>query len=105
MTSTPKFRSKYHPDEALKRKQDADYGLRTRLSVYCYLMEHSWFDGLSLDIDKANIIMKALDAGKCWLLPCYISVVTAFPVSSTCSTAYQRKAMSPEAAALSEGQY
>ncbi|XP_038642706.1 serrate RNA effector molecule homolog [Scyliorhinus canicula] len=62
MTSTPKFRSKYHPDEAGKRKQEADYGLRTRLSVYCYLMEHSWFDGLSLDIDKANIIMKALDA-------------------------------------------
>ncbi|XP_078393111.1 serrate RNA effector molecule homolog isoform X1 [Cetorhinus maximus] len=56
------FRSKYHPDEAGKRKQEADYGLRTRLSVYCYLMEHSWFDGLSLDIDKANIIMKALDA-------------------------------------------
>ncbi|XP_067828396.1 serrate RNA effector molecule homolog isoform X2 [Heptranchias perlo] len=56
------FRSKYHPDEAGKRKQEADYGLRTRLSVYCYLMEHGWFDGLSLDIDKANIIMKALDA-------------------------------------------
>ncbi|XP_048475969.1 serrate RNA effector molecule homolog [Rhincodon typus] len=56
------FRSKYHPDEAGKRKQEADYGLRTRLSVYCYLMEHSWFEGLSLDIDKANIIMKALDA-------------------------------------------
>ncbi|XP_051900671.1 serrate RNA effector molecule homolog isoform X3 [Pristis pectinata] len=62
MTSTPKFRSKYHPDEAGKRKQEADFGLRTRLSVYCYLMEHGWFDGLSLDIDKANIIMKALDA-------------------------------------------
>ncbi|XP_043537687.1 serrate RNA effector molecule homolog, partial [Chiloscyllium plagiosum] len=62
MTSTSKFRSKYHPDEAGKRKQEADYGLRTRLSVYCYLMEHSWFEGLSLDIDKANIIMKALDA-------------------------------------------
>ncbi|XP_072114632.1 serrate RNA effector molecule homolog isoform X4 [Mobula birostris] len=56
------FRSKYHPDEAGKRKQEADFGLRTRLSVYCYLMEHGWFDGLSLDIDKANIIMKALDA-------------------------------------------
>lgn len=56
------FRSKYHPDEAGKRKQEADFGLRTRLSVYCYLMEHGWFDGLSLDIEKANIIMKALDA-------------------------------------------
>eukprot|EP00062_Callorhinchus_milii_P027733 gi/632991394/ref/XP_007884606.1/ PREDICTED: serrate RNA effector molecule homolog [Callorhinchus milii] len=36
--------------------------MRTRLSVYCYLMEHGWFDGISLDIDKSNIIMKALDA-------------------------------------------
>ncbi|GCC42736.1 hypothetical protein chiPu_0026531, partial [Chiloscyllium punctatum] len=77
------FRSKYHPDEAGKRKQEADYGLRTRLSVYCYLMEHSWFEGLSLDIDKANIIMKALDAGNGSLRSCSLSVSTISPPFST----------------------
>ncbi|XP_014433816.2 serrate RNA effector molecule homolog isoform X1 [Pelodiscus sinensis] len=56
------FRSKYHPDEAGKRKQEAHSALQNRLSVFLYLMDNGWFENLQLDIDKANAIIKMLDA-------------------------------------------
>nr|XP_042702924.1 serrate RNA effector molecule homolog [Chrysemys picta bellii] len=56
------FRSKYHPDEAGKRKQEAHGALQNRLSVFLYLMDNGWFESLQLDIDKANAIVKMLDA-------------------------------------------
>ncbi|XP_062840632.1 serrate RNA effector molecule homolog isoform X3 [Anolis carolinensis] len=56
------FRSKYHPDEAGRRKQEAHSGLQNRLSVFLYLMDNGWFEGLQLDIDKAPAIIKVLDA-------------------------------------------
>lgn len=58
-----RFRSKYHPDEAGKRQQEAQAALRNRLSVFLYLWEHGWFDNLLLDIDRAPQIIKTLDAG------------------------------------------
>ncbi|KAI4899694.1 hypothetical protein NFI96_004799 [Prochilodus magdalenae] len=56
------FRSKYHPDEAGKRKADAHAALQNRLNVFSYLMENGWFDGVSMDIDRAPQILKILDA-------------------------------------------
>ncbi|XP_063178282.1 serrate RNA effector molecule homolog isoform X2 [Chroicocephalus ridibundus] len=56
------FRSKYHPDEAGKRKQEAQAALRNRLNVFLYLSENGWFDNLLLDIDRAPAIIKTLDA-------------------------------------------
>ncbi|XP_036436679.1 serrate RNA effector molecule homolog isoform X2 [Colossoma macropomum] len=56
------FRSKYHPDEAGKRKAEAHAALQNRLNVFTYLMENSWFDGVSMDIDRAPQILKILDA-------------------------------------------
>nr|XP_060635791.1 serrate RNA effector molecule homolog isoform X1 [Anolis sagrei ordinatus] len=56
------FRSKYHPDEAGRRKQESHSGLQNRLSVFLYLMDNGWFEGLQLDIDKATAIIKVLDA-------------------------------------------
>ncbi|XP_053115455.1 serrate RNA effector molecule homolog isoform X2 [Hemicordylus capensis] len=56
------FRSKYHPDEAGRRKQDAHNALQNRLRVFLYLMENSWLENLQLDIDKASAIIKVLDA-------------------------------------------
>lgn len=58
-----RFRSKYHPDEAGRRKAEAHSALENRLSVYSYLMDNGWFDNVSLDIDKAQAIIKILDAG------------------------------------------
>uniref|UniRef100_A0A8C8JQ64 Serrate RNA effector molecule homolog n=1 Tax=Oncorhynchus tshawytscha TaxID=74940 RepID=A0A8C8JQ64_ONCTS len=56
------FRSKYHPDEAGRRKAEAHSGLQNRLNVYIFLMENGWFDTVSLDMEKAQAIMKVLDA-------------------------------------------
>ncbi|XP_039580853.1 serrate RNA effector molecule homolog, partial [Passer montanus] len=57
-----RFRSKYHPDEAGRRQQEAQAALRNRLGVFLYLWEHGWFDNLLLDIDRAPQIIKTLDA-------------------------------------------
>ncbi|XP_072562547.1 serrate RNA effector molecule homolog isoform X1 [Paramormyrops kingsleyae] len=56
------FRSKYHPDEAGRRKADAHGALQNRLSVFMYLLEGGWFDNVSLDIERAPAIIKILDA-------------------------------------------
>lgn len=58
-----RFRSKYHPDEVGKRRQEARGALQNRLKVFLSLMETGWFDNLLLDIDKADAIVKMLDAG------------------------------------------
>lgn len=58
-----RFRSKYHPDEAGRRKQDAQGALQNRLRVFLYLLDNAWFDTLLLDMDKASAIIKTLDAG------------------------------------------
>ncbi|XP_078011707.1 serrate RNA effector molecule homolog isoform X7 [Phascolarctos cinereus] len=56
------FRSKYHPDEVGKRRQEARGALQNRLQVFLSLMDSGWFDNLLLDIDKADAIVKMLDA-------------------------------------------
>ncbi|KAL0994318.1 hypothetical protein UPYG_G00120590 [Umbra pygmaea] len=56
------FRSKYHPDEAGRRKAEAHGALQKRLNVYMFLMENGWFDNVSLDMEKSQAIMKVLDA-------------------------------------------
>uniref|UniRef100_A0A8C2ACT1 Serrate RNA effector molecule homolog (Arabidopsis) n=1 Tax=Cyprinus carpio TaxID=7962 RepID=A0A8C2ACT1_CYPCA len=58
------FRSKYHPDEAGRRKAEAHSALQNRLNVYMYLMDNNWFESVSLDIEHAPQITKILDAGK-----------------------------------------
>lgn len=63
LASSPRFRSKYHPDEVGKRRQEARGALQNRLRVFLSLMESGWFDNLLLDIDKADAIVKMLDAG------------------------------------------
>ncbi|KAI1898763.1 hypothetical protein AGOR_G00075720 [Albula goreensis] len=56
------FRSKYHPDESGHRKAEAHAALQNRLGVYMFLMDNSWFDNISLDIDRSTAIIKVLDA-------------------------------------------
>ncbi|KAL4659945.1 hypothetical protein GN956_G221 [Arapaima gigas] len=56
------FRSKYHPDEAGRRKAEAHAALQNRLGVFMFLIENGWFDNISLDIERAPAIIKVLDA-------------------------------------------
>uniref|UniRef100_A0A672JSQ6 Serrate, RNA effector molecule n=1 Tax=Salarias fasciatus TaxID=181472 RepID=A0A672JSQ6_SALFA len=60
------FRSKYHPDEASRLKAEAQSALHNRLNVFTFLMENSWFDNVSLDIEQTPAIIKVLDAGTIW---------------------------------------
>ncbi|KAM6911188.1 serrate RNA effector molecule homolog isoform 3-T3 [Lycodopsis pacificus] len=57
-----RFRSKYHPDEASRLKAEAQSALHNRLNVFTFLMENSWFDNVSLDIEQTPVIIKVLDA-------------------------------------------
>ncbi|XP_028450307.1 serrate RNA effector molecule homolog isoform X4 [Perca flavescens] len=57
-----RFRSKYHPDEASRLKAEAQSSLHNRLNVFMFLMENSWFDNVSLDIEHTPAIIKVLDA-------------------------------------------
>lgn len=59
-----RFRSKYHPDEASRLKAEAQSTLHNRLNVFMFLLENSWFDNVSLDIEQTPAIIKVLDAGE-----------------------------------------
>ncbi|OCT59605.1 serrate RNA effector molecule homolog A isoform X1 [Xenopus laevis] len=56
------FRSKYHPDEVGKHKQESQASLRNRLSAFMFLMEKSWLNEVQLDIAQSPAIIKVLDA-------------------------------------------
>uniref|UniRef100_A0A8C5QR21 Serrate, RNA effector molecule n=1 Tax=Leptobrachium leishanense TaxID=445787 RepID=A0A8C5QR21_9ANUR len=56
------FRSKYHPDEVGRHKQECQVALRNRLDSFLYLTDNSWLDEIQLDMDKAPAIIKVLDA-------------------------------------------
>ncbi|KAM4676996.1 serrate RNA effector molecule homolog [Discoglossus pictus] len=56
------FRSKYHPDEVGRHKQESQAALRNRLNAYLYLMDNDWFTDIQLDIDKTPGIIKVMDA-------------------------------------------
>lgn len=58
------FRSKYHPDDISSRKAESLAALKTRLSVFLFLLENNWLDNVSLGMDHAPAIIKLLDAGR-----------------------------------------
>uniref|UniRef100_A0A3P8V0S2 Serrate, RNA effector molecule n=1 Tax=Cynoglossus semilaevis TaxID=244447 RepID=A0A3P8V0S2_CYNSE len=57
------FRSKYHPDDITARKAESLAALKTRLTVFLFLLDNNWLDNVSLDMDHAPAIIKLLDAG------------------------------------------
>ncbi|XP_029381896.1 LOW QUALITY PROTEIN: serrate RNA effector molecule homolog [Echeneis naucrates] len=56
------FRSKYHPDDITARKAESLSALKTRLGVFLFLLDNSWLDNVSLDMDHGPTIIKLLDA-------------------------------------------
>ncbi|KAG7236242.1 hypothetical protein INR49_001158 [Caranx melampygus] len=56
------FRSKYHPDDITARKAESLSALKTRLGVFLFLLDNSWLDNVSLDMDHGPAIIKLLDA-------------------------------------------
>ncbi|KAK5848046.1 hypothetical protein PBY51_005700 [Eleginops maclovinus] len=56
------FRSKYHPDDITAKRAESLSALKTRLSVFLFLLDNSWLDSLTLDMEQAPAIIKLLDA-------------------------------------------
>nr|XP_046911542.1 serrate RNA effector molecule homolog isoform X1 [Dermatophagoides farinae] len=56
------FRCKYYPDEMEKRKTKMQQTYQNRLNVFMELYEKKYFENVSLDVDKAEQIIKVLDA-------------------------------------------
>ncbi|KAF3855512.1 hypothetical protein F7725_016235, partial [Dissostichus mawsoni] len=56
------FRSKYHPDDITAKRAESLNALKTRLSVFLFLLDNSWLDSLTLDMEQAPAIIKLLDA-------------------------------------------
>ncbi|KAM7376790.1 hypothetical protein PAMA_013529 [Pampus argenteus] len=56
------FRSKYHPDDIMARKEESLAALKTRLGVFLFLLDNNWLDNVSLDMDHSPTIIKLLDA-------------------------------------------
>lgn len=56
------FRTKYHPKEAAIRQREFKKAMKRRLSVFLNLLKSGRVDGMSLDIDNSDAIMKLLDA-------------------------------------------
>ncbi|XP_054156484.1 serrate RNA effector molecule homolog [Oppia nitens] len=56
------FRSKYHPEEFEKRKQEQSAALKKRLDVFLDLLANNWIDSVSIDVEKASQIIRLLDA-------------------------------------------
>ncbi|XP_028998780.1 serrate RNA effector molecule homolog [Betta splendens] len=56
------FRSKYHPDDISARKAESLSALKTRLSIFLFLLDNNWLDNVSLDMDHGAAIIKLLDA-------------------------------------------
>jgi len=57
------FRSRYHPEEFSKRKQEVADGINKRKEVWEYLMQSKFMKDLSVDLDKTGEILRFLDAG------------------------------------------
>lgn len=72
--SIRRFRSKYHPDEVGRHKQESLAALRNRLNAFLFLVDNSWLTEILLDVEKAPSIIKVLDAGNADLsIPCRTS--------------------------------
>ncbi|KAI0238154.1 Serrate RNA effector molecule-like protein, partial [Lamellibrachia satsuma] len=56
------FRSKYHPEECVQRREEARAALKRRNNVFSKIVELGYLDGVSLDIDHSDVLVKLLDA-------------------------------------------
>lgn len=70
-----RFRTKYHPKEAAIRQREFKKAMKRRLFVFLNLLKSGRVDGLSLDIDNSDAIMKLLDSGiKTLYIASYVAV-------------------------------
>ncbi|XP_026293345.1 serrate RNA effector molecule homolog isoform X2 [Frankliniella occidentalis] len=56
------FKIKYHPEEAIKRKEEQMAALTTRVNVFMEFVENGRLDKLSVDNDQSEQLVNLLDA-------------------------------------------
>lgn len=56
------FKSRYHPDENHKRRNEQNKNVVSRLEVFMDLMNKGWLNDITLDIDKSKQLIRFLDA-------------------------------------------
>ena len=58
-----RFKSRYHPDECYKRRNEQNQFILNRLDVFMELMRAGWLDDVSVEYDKSKELIRFLDAG------------------------------------------
>ena len=59
-----RFRSKYHPEECVQRRDEARAALKRRNHVFSKLIELGYLKDVSVDLDHSDVLVKLLDAGE-----------------------------------------
>lgn len=61
---TFRFKAKYHPEECGKRLDESRQGLKKRLSVFLDLLNTTYVENVTVDMDKGPELVRFLDAGQ-----------------------------------------
>ncbi|KAK3577793.1 hypothetical protein CHS0354_000209 [Potamilus streckersoni] len=56
------FKSKYHPEECEKRQKEVITALKKRCNVFLELLDGTYFENISVDTEKHELLVKLLDA-------------------------------------------
>ena len=59
-----RFKTKYHPEECAKRKEEIRKALKRRCEVFMEFMESGRVASVACDIERNEELVKLLDAGK-----------------------------------------
>ena len=57
-----RFKLKYHPEDAAKRKEEQRTALNSRVEVFSKFLKQDKFDNVSVDNDQSDSIVKLLDS-------------------------------------------
>ena len=71
------FKTRYHPDENYKRRDEHNEHVLARLGVFMELRAAGWLDDLAVECDKAKELTRFLDAGQ-FLTPLSLSLSLSF---------------------------
>ena len=58
---------KYHPEDSSKRKDECKAALEKRIEVFMKFMEDGKFNGISIDGDQSDVLVKLLDSAVIYL--------------------------------------
>ena len=57
-----RFKLKYHPEDAAKRKEEQRTALNSRVEVFSKFLKQDKFENVSVDNDQSDSIVKLLDS-------------------------------------------